>query len=181
MTMTTHQRFAHGTRVIDRDGFIGSICNITDHNGSFWYDVRFERGSAVRYPGDVRVVIDDFPAYAIVADKDRKYLDGEKIAVPFKSTRHGTLYSFYCLGSVAGYAVKHGEDVEAAIAQARSKGHKLHYAFGLGASLTAWERPKEIVPGFEIGETIRFAGKRFRIERAPNQNIGLAEVEQVPA
>ncbi|WP_027163391.1 hypothetical protein [Mesorhizobium sp. WSM1293] len=179
--MTTQQRLAHGTRVIDRDGFIGSICNTTDHDGSFWYDVRFERGDAVRYPRDLRVVIDDFPAYAIVDDKDRKYLDGETIAVPFKSARHGILYSFYQLGSVAAYAVKNGDDVEAAIARARSLGHKLHYAFGLATSLTAWERPKEIVPGFDIGDTIRFAGKLFRIERAPNQNIGLVEVEPVSA
>lgn len=45
-----------GTRVVDRDGFIGTIMSVTENRGSRWYDVRFERGEAVRYDSDLTVV-----------------------------------------------------------------------------------------------------------------------------
>lgn len=56
MTATETQTLAIGTKVVDRDGFKGSISNITHHNGSFWYDVRFDRGSAVRFHEELTVV-----------------------------------------------------------------------------------------------------------------------------
>jgi hypothetical protein len=45
-----------GTKVIDRDGFKGAITLVTEWHGSRWYDVRFERGTAVRYDSDLTVV-----------------------------------------------------------------------------------------------------------------------------
>lgn len=51
--MNTTNPLPVGTRVTDRDGFEGTINNITHHAGSFWYDVRFERGVAVRYASDI--------------------------------------------------------------------------------------------------------------------------------
>lgn len=45
--------FKVGDRVVDRDGFKGSISLVTEHEGSRWYDVRFENGSAVRYDSDL--------------------------------------------------------------------------------------------------------------------------------
>jgi hypothetical protein len=44
-----------GTKIIDRDGFKGTIRAITEFKGSRWYDVRFERGEAVRYDRDLTV------------------------------------------------------------------------------------------------------------------------------
>ena len=51
----TPQKLPVGTKIVDRDGFRGTITLVTHHAGSFWYDVRFDRGSAVRYPEDVTV------------------------------------------------------------------------------------------------------------------------------
>jgi len=47
------QRFKAGDRVIDRDGFHGVVTGITYYNGSHWYDVRFDAGTAVRYESDL--------------------------------------------------------------------------------------------------------------------------------
>jgi hypothetical protein len=49
--------FEIGTKVIDLDGFRGVVRNVTRYNGSVWYDVRFERGEAVRYPSDLKVEV----------------------------------------------------------------------------------------------------------------------------
>lgn len=45
--------FRVGAKVIDCDGFQGTIVKITEWNGSRWYDVRFPRGEAVRYEADL--------------------------------------------------------------------------------------------------------------------------------
>ena len=45
--------FTVGTKVRDRDGFCGVIVEVTHFDGSVWYDVRFNRGEAVRYPDDL--------------------------------------------------------------------------------------------------------------------------------
>jgi hypothetical protein len=42
-----------GTKVVDRDGFHGTIRKVTEWNGSRWYDVRFPSGDAVRYDADL--------------------------------------------------------------------------------------------------------------------------------
>lgn len=45
--------FERGDKVVDRSGFKGTVVGVTDHRGSRWYDVRFERGVAVRYDYDL--------------------------------------------------------------------------------------------------------------------------------
>ena len=50
--MTT--KFQVGDKVVDRDGYKGTIRKVTEHRGSVWYDVRFERGEAVRYDPDLK-------------------------------------------------------------------------------------------------------------------------------
>jgi hypothetical protein len=50
--MTT--QFQVGDKVIDRDGYLGTIRKITKWRGSRWYDVRFSSGEAVRYDNDLQ-------------------------------------------------------------------------------------------------------------------------------
>ncbi len=45
-------------RVIDRDGYTGTVVLVTQWRGSTWYDVRFgHAGVAVRYDADLRLVV----------------------------------------------------------------------------------------------------------------------------
>ena len=118
-------------------------------------------------------IIADFPAYTIIDAGPREFQPGDVIAVPYQSARYGTLFSFYTLGSVEAYAARYNEDPAEAVEQAKERGEKLYWANANGTMLTAEKRAKEIVPGFEIGGEINFAGQIFRIERAPNNNIDL--------
>ena len=45
--------FKRGDRVVDRDGFKGTVMRVTEWEGSRWYDVRFSGGQAVRYDSDL--------------------------------------------------------------------------------------------------------------------------------
>ncbi len=51
-------KFSVGNRVVDRDGFRGTVTKITHHDGAHWYDVRIWDGTrlvgeAVRYDSDL--------------------------------------------------------------------------------------------------------------------------------
>lgn len=49
----TNAAFKIGDRVVDRDGFKGAVVLVTEHEGARWYDVRSERGTAVRYDNEL--------------------------------------------------------------------------------------------------------------------------------
>ena len=45
--------FKVGDRVIDRDGYLGTVLSITEHKGWSWYNIRFSMGNAVRFDSDL--------------------------------------------------------------------------------------------------------------------------------
>ena len=124
-------------------------------------------------------IIADYPAYTIIAaDPAKEWQDREVFAIAYDTRHHGRLWNFYTLGCVEDYSKSYGEDPAAAVENAKAKGHKLYWANANGASLTAWKRAKETRVGFEYGDAIRFKGKSFRLERAPNNNVNLIEIEE---
>lgn len=120
----------------------------------------------------------EFPAYKLVRKTHYVYRDGDKIAIPYQSQRYGTMYHFFTMGSVAGYAVKNGEDVEEALKRARGFGHELHYAFSTGTMITAEARPQEVAAYVEYGEIIKAFGKFFRLDKANNDNVTLTPMPE---
>ena len=124
-------------------------------------------------------IIADYPAYTILSpDRAKEWADGEVFAIAYDTRHHGRLWNFYTLGCVEDYARSYGEDPAAAVANAKAKGHKLYWANANGVSLTAWKRAKETRVGFEYGDTLRFKGKTFRLDKAPNNNVNLTEIEE---
>lgn len=120
-------------------------------------------------------IIDTFPAYTIVkASND--YAAGEVFAIGRDTPRHGRLYTFYKLNSVADYAAQYGEDAEAAEAQAKADGQKLYWANPQATSITAHQQAHRIVRGISHGDVITFKGKTFRVDPASNNNVELVEV-----
>jgi hypothetical protein len=128
------------------------------------------------------ITIADFPAYRIYKPyTGRKFRHGEKIAIPFETRNHGVLWHFYTLGTVAGYAVQNGEcpikrvtEVEARNAAARPYDqHRLYWANADSVCIHNGPVTKREVPGFNIGDELILQGHRFRIDRAPNDNIDL--------
>ncbi len=128
-------------------------------------------------------VLFDFPAYSIIVDLEREFVDGDEFAVPFFAERHGWLMNFYKLGSIEGYALKYGEDVDEAVARCKQNmlddpggGYEMFWANAM--SVVIHNRPvvKKVVPGFAHYQVIRFKGKRFQILPDWNRNVKLVEV-----
>lgn len=132
-------------------------------------------------------IIADYPAYLIYKPyAGRKFKHGEVIAIPYESQSHGTLYTFYTLGTVAGYALRNGEDPIEAVERCKRDmiekpyaGHKLYWANQNSVCIHNGPYTKEEVPGFNIGDNIILQGRAFQIVRAPNQNINLVKMGEV--
>lgn len=129
--------------------------------------------------------IADYPAYRIYEPyQGRKFRHGEKIAIPFQSRNHGTLYHFFTLGTVAGYAVERGDDPIAEVERCKRqmiedphRGHKLYWVSANAVCISNQVTPKEDVPGFNYGDEIILEGHRFQLAKAPNDNCSLIPLD----
>jgi len=127
--------------------------------------------------------IADFPAYRIYKPYDgRKFKHGDVIALPFESRSHGTLYHFFTLGTIAGYAIQNGEDPIEAIDRCKRQmvedkyaGHKLYWANANAVCIHNGPVVKKEVPGFNFGDTIILQGKVFTLQPDHNNNVKLVE------
>lgn len=119
-------------------------------------------------------IVHEFPAYRLYEPKRwMHYKDGDVIALPYTSMRGDTLFNFYTLGSVAGYAIKNSECPERALARARERGHPLWWANANAVCIHNGPHVQEQRPVFAWGDEIRFHGRMFKLEKAPNQNCKL--------
>lgn len=125
----------------------------------------------------------DYPAYQIVriekitgpfsADLQTPHYilkDGDELALDSGSVKHGHHYQ---IGSVISSALERGDDPFEAIERATKNGHELHFIFGLGSSITSQTRDRKTYIEVSHGDIVRFEGKYFTIEKAPNQNLHL--------
>lgn len=125
-------------------------------------------------------LIKDYPAFSIYKMpefRQAKMIDGMEFAMPFETRNYGTQYRFFKIGSVIGSAIHNGDDPLAALERAKGFGHELHFVFGLGVSITSHQRAKEEKFALNWGDVIGFHGKRFKLAKAPNDNVALIEVE----
>lgn len=106
----------------------------------------------------------------------REYKAGDVIAVAEQTARHGTLWSQFTFGSVVSYCLKNGDCPIEGLDRARKFGHDLHW-LNANAVVIAANKSQDVAFAAEIGEVVRFEGCNFRIERAPNHNLKLVEVE----
>lgn len=125
----------------------------------------------------------DYPAYDIVrietitgpfsADLQEPHYvleDGDELALDSGSVKHGHHYQ---IGSVVSSALERGDDPLEAVERATNNGHKLHFIFGLGSSITSQKRDKKTYIEVSYGDIVRFEGRYFTIDKAPNQNLRL--------
>jgi hypothetical protein len=120
-------------------------------------------------------ILDTFPAYTIIGG-NKTFRFGDAFAIGYDTPRHGRLYDFFKLGSVATYAAQYGEDEEAAVEKAKERGHELYWANKQSTTISAHKQAHRTVWGLQIGDEIEVDGLRFRIERASNQNVKLVQI-----
>ncbi len=120
-------------------------------------------------------IIDSFPAYTIVGG-NRTFTFGDTFAIGRDTPRHGRLYDFFKLGSVATYAARYDEDADAAVERAKELGHSLYWANKEGVCITSHKQDHRVVWGLQLGDEIEVSGLRFRVEPTYNQNVKLVEL-----
>ncbi len=120
-------------------------------------------------------VIDTFPAYTIVASGNT-FEEGEDFAIGRDTARYGRLYDFFRLGSVEGLAARYNKDPDEQIARAIEFGHELYWANKCATIVSDRPQNHRTVRAINLGDTITFKGKTFRVEPAANNTVTLVEV-----
>lgn len=100
---------------------------------------------------------------------------GDRISVKIINYR-GELTSYghnYTLGSVAEYAARYGNDVEARVALSKERGENLYYAIAEAVVISAHPQAPVKRLELEMGSVIEMDGQRFQILQSPNDNLQL--------
>ena len=92
-----------------------------------------------------QVVVESFPAYDVVE-------------------RHTP-------GSVVSYALQYNRCPMKEVADAKEKGHELHWLNQCSVALTSHKQEKKTLVKVEIGMKVCFEGLYATIEAAPNDNL----------
>lgn len=129
-------------------------------------------------------IIEDFPAYSIVAPTDNM-LDadrdeempiirtGQTYALKIPSQRHGHLWHIFTAGTVIDYARQYHEDPVASVLNAMERGHQLRWFNKNAVILSSTRESKRQHIGLTWGQRVWFDGQCFTIEKAPNHHIAL--------
>jgi hypothetical protein len=114
-------------------------------------------------------VVAEYPAYKILAGSEKEYYaPGETFIIGLKQ---------YKIFDVMSYALSNGKCPLAAQQKAYLAGHEIYWAAPMGACLSSSPKKQEITFAQEFGDVITYAGKKFKLEKAPNDNVNLVEVK----
>lgn len=127
-------------------------------------------------------VIWSCPAFDVIEGERERYADNPAVIlkagdqVACKGLRGH--YLRFQAGSVVSYALESNACPIKAVERAVSRGHALHFLFGLAVSISAQARPRETYISLEIGERVRFEGRYFEVVKTGYEHLGLKEIEQ---
>lgn len=132
-----------------------------------------------------QALIESFPAYDVYERETTTAIhNGQQVAAVNISSedrlglRHPRgFYREYRAGSVVSYALEYNECPIAAYNGAIERGHATHWINACGASIVSHNRPKWNLVKVEIGMLVKFEGRLFTIEKAPNDNLSLRPIQ----
>lgn len=117
----------------------------------------------------IRETIIDYPAFKVV---EPDVHNGAKVILDDVDLYVGG--SKFRAGSVMSYAIKNGECPFESYDHAIKNEHDVYYIYGLGVSLTSSKGEKKVLYGYNVGDLVKFQGKLFKLEEAPNNNLRFA-------
>lgn len=106
-----------------------------------------------------------------------KVFEGKDIAEGYKPREKLCVNDwYYTFGDVFTYALEYGECPLEALERAKGFGHKIYWLnpdpVALGTAVTEDKKRAFLV---NVGEKVKYAGKIFTVEAAPNDNLVLVE------
>lgn len=112
-------------------------------------------------------VVAEYPAYKVLAGSEKRYYaPGDTFIIGLRT---------YKLGDVMSYAISNGACPFAHHEKAIARGDEIYYAFSTGACLSSSPTKQEVVFAQEFGDVITYAGKKFQLVKAANNNVSLVE------
>lgn len=124
-------------------------------------------------------LIAEFPAFRIFEMpkfKRDRIRHGMVFAIMFPSKRYGELPHFFTFGSVFGYAVENGDNPIDTYNRAVERKDKIRWANANATVLDNSVKTQKDISALKFGDEISFEGTRYRLEKAPNDNVSLVEI-----
>lgn len=110
-------------------------------------------------------ILAEYPAYKVLAGCEKDfYAPGDVVRI------NG---SNFALGDVMSYALSNGQCPFEAQQRNSANGHQIYYAFSLASVLSSSPTKQKVVFAQEFGDVITYAGKKFKLLKAPNNNVNL--------
>lgn len=82
----------------------------------------------------------------------------------------------YSPNSVASYAIESGRCPIKAIERSLTRGERMHWLTQNATSITLMRQERKTYVGVNLGDVVKFEGRRFEIVAEPNRNLNLKEL-----
>ena len=117
----------------------------------------------------LRKIVEENARYRVYEGKsiDEGYKPNDKVCV------NGSYYTF---GDVFSFALSSGDCPLEALKRAEGFGHKIYWLNQNCVVLSRMVQDQEAAFLVSVGDEIKYAGKIFKVEKAPNNNLSLIEV-----
>ena len=126
-----------------------------------------------------QTVVKSFPAYNIAEREDDSNGHINFTANEVVGIECNGFYRQYTFGSAVSYALKNNQDPIRSYERCVELGHQTHWLNQNSVSITSHPRDKWTVVKISVGQKVKFEGKVFEINTAPNDNLVLREVVTV--
>jgi len=125
--------------------------------------------------------IASYPAYDIVAREPSVHgavaiEADEPLAIFFDKGYEGR-YALAYPSSVVSYALRSGADPIEWLHRAEERGEELHWINREATVLTSQKQERKTFTGLYVGQWVKFEGRYFCIQRAPNDNFKLVSID----
>lgn len=127
------------------------------------------------------VYIARYPAYDIVEPPESYHgavtIKADEPLAIYRNENYTGRYAQAYANSVVSYALSSGCDPIEWLENSKAKGEALHWINLAAISLTAEPQERRTLKGLHVGQWVRFEGRYFTIQPAPNGNFKLVSID----
>lgn len=121
-----------------------------------------------------RAILFTCPAYDII--EPRRDYAGTILLKAGEAVADLATRDLYSPNSVASYAIESGRCPIKAIERSMGRGETMHWLTQLSTAISLMKMERKTYVGVNVGDVVKFEGRRFEIVAQPNRNLGLKEL-----
>ena len=121
-----------------------------------------------------RAILRTCPAYDVI--EPRRDYTGTILLKAGEEVANLATRDLYSPNSVASYAIESGRCPIKAIERSMGRGETMHWLTQLSTAISLMKMERKTYVGVNVGDVVKFEGRRFEIVAQPNHNLGFKEL-----